>query len=231
MARQYDVIDLEKRLSFALGLLPELSVLTLKDFGATAGKQIKADGSLVTSADQFIESWLRRSIEASFQDDGILGEELGETASRSGYTWTIDPIDGTDSFVKGVPLFGNMIGIKLGDGTPVLGVVQLPALGEALYAIRGQGAFWRPRLSEPFKPCHALSKTIVGSVTVCYSDESYFAFHKVVPFLNELRSKNWTLRTWAMAAGCRKDVAVFCDSTSNQMKSHENLASRVAKPF
>jgi len=74
---------------------------------------LKKDKSPVTIADQDAEKLLRSLILRTFADDGILGEEMGETESKSGYRWIIDPIDGTESFIRGVPLFGTLIGLQL----------------------------------------------------------------------------------------------------------------------
>jgi fructose-1,6-bisphosphatase/inositol monophosphatase family enzyme len=83
---------------------------------------------------------LRKSIEQAFPNDAVLGEEEGEKKGLSGRRWIIDPIDGTYSFVHGVPLYGVLIALEI-DSESVLGVVNLPALEEIIYAARGQGAF------------------------------------------------------------------------------------------
>jgi histidinol-phosphatase len=102
--------------------------------------EAKADGSPVTIADRGAEECLRKTIAAAFPADGILGEELGETSGTSGRRWIIDPIDGTQSFIRGVPLWGVLVALE-DRGECVVGVVALPALGETLWAVRGGGAF------------------------------------------------------------------------------------------
>jgi len=102
--------------------------------------EAKADGSPVTLADRGAEERLRAVLGAACPADGILGEELGEVAGTSGRRWIIDPIDGTQSFIRGVPLWGVLVALE-DRGECVVGVVALPALGETLWAARGGGAF------------------------------------------------------------------------------------------
>jgi histidinol phosphatase-like enzyme (inositol monophosphatase family) len=108
----------------------------------------KPDASPVTEADLEIEALLREQIAADFPDDGLLGEEHGAQEGTSGFRWVIDPIDGTISFAAGVPLFGTLIGLELTRGAAreiVAGICAMPALGESVWAARGQGAWWERR--------------------------------------------------------------------------------------
>lgn len=90
--------------------------------------EAKADASPVTAADRAIESLLRAEIRSVYPDHGILGEEEGGDFERP-LTWVIDPIDGTKSFITGMPLFGTLIAL-VSDGRPVVSVIDMPALGE-----------------------------------------------------------------------------------------------------
>jgi fructose-1,6-bisphosphatase/inositol monophosphatase family enzyme len=105
----------------------------------------KADGSEVTVADKGGERMLRRHLAAAWPRDPVLGEEYGGTLARSGRCWLIDPIDGTASYVLGVPMFGTLISLLL-DGEPVFGCIHLSALKETTYGARGLGC-WRQRRS------------------------------------------------------------------------------------
>src|ERR1700681_701883 len=118
---------LEPLLSFAVDLAQAAGAITLKYFRRAPRTESKADGSFVTIADREAEEFLRRSISERFPADGLLGEEEGEKAGRSGRRWIIDPIDGTFSFVHGVPFYGVMIGLEI-DSQVCVGVVNLPAL-------------------------------------------------------------------------------------------------------
>jgi histidinol-phosphatase len=95
---------------------------------------------LVTTADHEAEKYLREGLEHAFPDDAILGEEEDDKSGRSNRRWIIDPLDGTFSFVHGVPLYGVLIGLEI-DGETVLGVANLPALDEMIYAARGLGCY------------------------------------------------------------------------------------------
>lgn len=101
----------------------------------------KGDDSPVTAADRQAEAHLRRSIAAAWPEDGIFGEEMGEQPGTSGFRWILDPIDGTKSFIHGVPLYGTLVGIER-HGQPLAGVIHMPALGETVYAAQGQGAWY-----------------------------------------------------------------------------------------
>jgi histidinol-phosphatase len=117
---------------------------TLAWFNAGVQVEWKSDGTPVTAADREAEAAMRGVIRRAFPDHGILGEEEGETAGRAPYRWIIDPLDGTRSFVRGVPLYGTLVGVEA-YGEPVVGVIHLPALGEMIAAARGEGCTWNGR--------------------------------------------------------------------------------------
>ncbi len=127
-------------LAIARRAAEEAGRFALGHFKTSLTVEYKGDGSPVTIADRGAEELLRRSLGSAFPADGFLGEELGETSGTSGRRWIIDPIDGTQSFVRGVPLWGVLVALEEA-GRCVLGVVALPALGETLWAARGGGAF------------------------------------------------------------------------------------------
>ena len=103
--------------------------------------EVKADGSPVTIADRGAEERLRHVLGAAFPGDGFLGEELGETSGTSARRWIIDPIDGTQSFIRGVPLYGVLLGTRGPRSGCVVGAAGFPALGETYWAGQGAGAF------------------------------------------------------------------------------------------
>jgi len=110
---------------------------------------LKADGSEVTDADREAERAMRDAIGGHFGDHAVWGEELGRSGSQTARRcWVLDPVDGTVWFTLGVPTFGTLIGL-LEDGEPILGVVHFPALGETLYAARGQGCWLRRGEADP----------------------------------------------------------------------------------
>ncbi len=101
----------------------------------------KADGSPVTRADREAETFAREWIAARFPHDAIIGEEFGEAGAPGARRWVIDPIDGTRSFVKGVPLWGTLIAVMEGDDV-LAGAASFPACHEWIAAGRGEGAWW-----------------------------------------------------------------------------------------
>lgn len=115
--------------------------MTLRWFNrADLEVEAKLDGSPVTAADRGVEAFLRDELTVRFPDDAVIGEEYGQSGGTSGRTWLIDPIDGTKSFTHGVPLFTTLLAVTDADG-PAVGVVAVPALGEMVWAGRGEGCF------------------------------------------------------------------------------------------
>ncbi|RMF71160.1 MAG: histidinol-phosphatase [Planctomycetota bacterium] len=136
--------QLNDALAFALEAAREAGELTLKYFRSGVAVETKSDETPVTIADRSAEELLRKRIEHAFPDHGVLGEEFGEQPGREATRWIIDPIDGTFSFICGVPLYSNLIGLEH-RGEMVLGVIHLPALGETVFAARGLGCYLNDR--------------------------------------------------------------------------------------
>ncbi len=132
--------ELKQLREFAVELARGAGDITLKYFRQRPETSTKSDGSYVTIADREAEAYLRRQIAERFPDDGIVGEEEGESPGRSGRRWIVDPIDGTFAFVHGVPFYGVLIGLEI-DGESSVGVINMPALGEIVSAGRGVGCF------------------------------------------------------------------------------------------
>lgn len=105
---------------------------------------IKADASPVTIADVETEEAIKAVILAAYPDHGFYGEETGKTRPNAEYTWLVDPIDGTKSFVREYPFFSTQIALMKGDEL-ILGVSSAPVFGEYAYAERGCGAFWEDK--------------------------------------------------------------------------------------
>jgi histidinol phosphatase-like enzyme (inositol monophosphatase family) len=103
--------------------------------------ELKQDGSPVTIADRTSEQLARDWIQRRFPSDGILGEEFGVIRPDAPRRWIIDPIDGTKSFVRGVPFWGSMVAVVEGEDV-IAGAVSFPALDEMLVAAPGEGCWW-----------------------------------------------------------------------------------------
>ncbi len=141
--------ELQQRMHFAVAASRDVSELILKYYQASdLIVDLKRDRSPVTAADRGAEELLRTQIAKTYPNDGILGEEFGETESSNGFRWLLDPVDGTKSFIHGVPLFGTLIGLEFQDRV-VVGICRFPALDEVVYASEGQGAWWQVGDADP----------------------------------------------------------------------------------
>lgn len=132
--------ELRELLDFGVEIARGAGEITLRYFRREFGTYRKANNTFVTDADLEAEGFLRRAIEERYPDDAILGEEEGKREGNSGRRWIVDPIDGTYSFVHGVPFYGVLIGVEI-NGEPAVGVINMAALGETVYAARGLGCF------------------------------------------------------------------------------------------
>jgi histidinol phosphatase-like enzyme (inositol monophosphatase family) len=186
----------------------ELAVVAAKTAGNIAADyftrqsfdvETKQDGTPVTVADRQTEAEVRDQIERVFPDDGILGEELPTRPGRSGYRWIIDPIDGTKSFIHGVPLFGTMIGVEH-EGQCVIGVVRLPALDECVYAARGQGA-WHVKGGQAPQRARVSNVARLADGLFCTSSVSTFAQKDRMEAYEKLRAACKLARGWGDCYG------------------------------
>src|ERR1700744_1436846 len=105
------MLDYEYLLEEAADIAERASKIALSYFRQALLIEMKENHTPVTIADKKTEEWIRGELSKAFPDHGILGEEFGEEASASEFLWTIDPIDGTRSFVRGIPLFGTLLGL------------------------------------------------------------------------------------------------------------------------
>ena len=168
--------DITARLELAQDLADASGELIMSYFGNTrCAADTKSDGSPVTDADRGAETLIRNAVAEHFGHDGLFGEEHGEQEGTSGYRWVIDPIDGTISFVHGVPAFGTLIGIER-DGVPVAGVMNFPAMHERAWAELGGGA-WHRIASEPPRRVHVSDTDSLDKAMVCTTSFDYFRDH------------------------------------------------------
>src|SRR5699024_4817248 len=111
---------------------------TLTHFNTAVEVERKSDDSPVTIADRETEEVMREAIAEQFPDHGIIGEEYGRANESSSVQWILDPIDGTKSFIHGVPFYTTLIGVVV-DNDPLVGIVYAPALDELCEAASGKG--------------------------------------------------------------------------------------------
>lgn len=181
------------RLIFALDAAHRAARSTLAWFQAGAEVERKADRSPVTIADREAERLIRAAIAQAYPTDGVLGEEAGESGPQD-RRWVIDPIDGTKSFICGVPLYATLLSYEE-DGQPLLGVCVFPALGEVVYAEVGSGTFFNGR------PCRVSAvDRLEDAVIACGSPGSMAKFGRA-PGLAKLAERALAVRTWGDAYG------------------------------
>lgn len=133
-------MEFKETLEQATFIAEEASKVALSYFRHTLLIEMKANQTPVTIADKKTEEFIREALMQAFPEHGILGEEFGEEVRSSEYMWTIDPIDGTRSFIRGIPLFGTLLAL-LRKGEPVVGVMVLPALKETYTSALGLGTY------------------------------------------------------------------------------------------
>ena len=179
--------------------------------------ELKDDRSPVTEADRRAEAAMRERIEQRYPEHGILGEEFGEKRSASTLRWILDPIDGTVSFVNGVPLFGTLVALAEA-GEPLLGVIHFPALDETVWAAKGRGCHYGGKPAA-VRRCERLDEAVVcasgmhGTETDTTANANELD-NKPVAALSALIRRAKTFRGWgdcyghALVATGRADVMV-----------------------
>jgi histidinol-phosphatase len=160
-------MDMRTELAFALELAECAAPKILSQFH-NCTVSYKSDGTEVTEADRAAESIMRELIAQRFPDDDVLGEEWGRSGNGlSARMWILDPIDGTAWFTMGIPVFGTLVALCEYD-EPVLGVIHFPAMGETVYASKGQGCWFRRGKGNP-SLVRVAATVPLKSATVCAS--------------------------------------------------------------
>lgn len=199
--------SLRDLLDFAVDLAWRAGRVTLAHYQTGVAAESKADASPVTIADREAERLLRERIEARYPDHGIMGEEFGVTRPDSSHRWILDPIDGTRSFMHGVPFYGVMVALEV-EGVAVLGVLHFPALGESVWAGRGLGCWWDGR------PARVSGVDRLSDALVLTTDVEMIEADGRGPGWNLLRARAGLTRTWgdcygyALVATGRAEVMV-----------------------
>jgi len=132
--------ELRGWLALALACCDAADEIALLHFRRDLRIETKPDQTLVTQADRAIEEMIRDRVRAEHPAHGFVGEEFGTESAGASVRWYVDPIDGTHNYVRGVPLFGTLLGVER-DGEVQVGVLSAPALGERWLAWRGGGAW------------------------------------------------------------------------------------------
>jgi histidinol-phosphatase len=198
-------MDTNELLAFALDVAHQAGRVTLGHFQTQLDVEKKLDNTPLTIADKQAEQTMRKMIMRRFPDHGIVGEEFGNSESKSQYKWILDPIDGTKSFVSGVPLYANLVAVLDGDKA-LIGIINLPALNETIYAVRGGGCFWNGRSA------HVSNVSEMKDAVLLTSGLHYFKDKQAA--WDRLLKASYIQRTWgdaygyALVATGRADVMV-----------------------
>ena len=165
--------ELNSYLHYAVELARKAGEHTTKYFAKGVEVELKSDQSPVTVADRETEQLCRRLIDEDWPSHGVIGEEYGTKDDQgSGLTWVIDPIDGTKSFISGLPLYTVLLSL-LHNGQPVLGVIHQPILRETVFAAQGLGCFYND------KPTSLRSQAELGKSWLMCTDPTHL--HKTYP--------------------------------------------------
>jgi histidinol phosphatase-like enzyme (inositol monophosphatase family) len=215
--KQHPDDAISDRLKWAVKIAREAGDVTLAYFRQPHLKvEQKADDSPVTEADRATEALLRRRIGERFPDDAILGEELGASAGTTPFEWILDPIDGTKSFVHGVPLYTTLVGVRAAE-EPAIGVIHAPATAETVYAAGGIGCWYLPAAGAPPQPARVSQVARLGDALLLTSEVATFSSGRSPDALDvflRLQRAARLVRTWGdgygylMVATGRADVMV-----------------------
>lgn len=179
----------------------------------------KGDDSPVTAADRGAEELMRRLINARFPDHGIIGEEFGTEGANADWVWVLDPIDGTKSFITGVPLFGTLIAL-LHEGQPVLGCINQPILGQLMI---GDGT--TTTLND--RPVRVRDTRRLADATLLTSDTLNLAKFQNGPACDRLIEQVRLYRTWGDCYGYLLLASGFADICLDPIMNPWDLAALV----
>ncbi|MFW9890941.1 MAG: inositol monophosphatase family protein [Candidatus Thorarchaeota archaeon] len=184
---------LKEFLSFTVDVVSEAGKITAEYFLADIGYETKNDDTPVTVADRLTEEYIRNRIADAYPSHSILGEEAGERKRDPNYRWIIDPIDGTQSFIRGVPLYTVLIALEH-KRVPILGVIHNPPLKETVSAAIGIGAFYNGNA------CQVSSTSKLENAWVQVTDYAELTRRRP-EFTERLLSRAYSCRTWGDAFG------------------------------
>ena len=174
-------------------LVQGMGAVALDHFSQPLVTETKRDGSPVSIADRATEQFGRDWINKRFPHDGIEGEELEDLPASSTVTWIVDPIDGTRSFLRGVPLWGTLAAV-IQDGRVIAGAASFPALNEVISAGEGAGCWWNGAKAA-VSTCQRVSDALILT-----TDTAFFAGSRKSGWDN-LASSAKMVRTWGDCYG------------------------------
>ena len=169
-------------------------LVALGSYGKHLSVETKTDGSPVTLADRAAEQRARAWIEKHFPDDGILGEEFGLTRPDAERRWILDPIDGTKSYVRGVPMWGTLVAVAAGEQV-LAGAAFFPAIDELVVAANACGCWWNGRA------CEVSAVSDLAQATLLGTDARFLERRSRRDAWSELASRVALTRTWGDCYG------------------------------
>ena len=182
-------------LDFAIETAHLAGRLTLGFFQTGVRPEFKADDTPVTVADRKAEEFIRARIEKQYPRHAIVGEEHGaKEYEGASHRWYIDPIDGTKSFMRGVPLYAVLIGLEI-EGSVEVGVAYFPALDEMLAAASGEGCWWNGRRA------HVSEVARLERAVVVFSDVGSFSEYGRSEAWGRIKRKTYYRAGWGDAYG------------------------------
>jgi histidinol-phosphatase len=171
---------------------------TLEHFRSPISVERKGDDSPVTIADKNAEKLVRTQLEIQFPQDAILGEEFGYQSGESEYQWIVDPIDGTKSFIFGVPLYSTLLSLSH-RGHTIAGIIYIPALDEMVMAAKGHGA-WHAIAGTPLRRCF-VSQRCMSEGAFLTSQVDSFAKVGAQQAFERIQAEAYVTRTWGDGYG------------------------------
>jgi histidinol-phosphatase len=182
-------------LNFAVETAYLAGRLTLEYFQTGVQPDLKADDTPVTVADRKAEELIRSRIEQRYPHHGIVGEEYGANENEgASHRWFIDPIDGTKSFLRGVPLYAVLMGIEI-EGSVEVGVAYFPALDEMIAAASGEGCWWNGRRVQ------VSAVTNLKQAVVVFSDVADFTKYDRAEAWERIKQATYFRAGWGDAYG------------------------------
>jgi len=162
--------------------------------------EAKSDDSPVTIADREAEELARKLVSKKHENDTLQGEEFSDQVGTSPYRWIVDPIDGTKSFICGVPLYSTLIAIEK-DDEALAGAIYIPATGEMVFAANQTGCWHRKTDETPWARCQVSDKSVMKSAVFLTSQADLFRKQNAGLAYQTLEDQSWVSRSWGDGYG------------------------------
>ncbi len=188
-----DILDIRDFKKFMKLLIQKSNSIIRKYFQSQITVEIKSDQTPVTIADKKVEEMMRELIMQHYPGHGILGEEFGNYQPEASYQWILDPIDGTKSFIHGMPTFGTLIAL-MKDNHPLIGTINLPILDKLLIGDNTKTELNGKMVS--FRECSDLSSAVLLT-----TDHLHIEHYRNITHFEKLMKQVKLYRTWGDCFG------------------------------